>query len=456
MLDETYREAMGRMGPSAAQIEGLWGRLEGATRKRPRHTLRTVLVAAAVCVALCATALALSPGFREIIAGLLGEFAPLSQTVEGASATDEGIRVKVVAAIADEKSGTAYLEVRDLSGDRLSSNLLLNDTYYCKSYDAETKTALVEVNLDYYLSIANERGQKSLTLDFNRINSGERISFDTALPLDKIAGTAESRAATEAELEGKAGPRRVLLPGQTSMELDSDIFSLSSMGFDKEGKFHVLLQLAPGQEVMEGSRFGLSTWEEGSEVGVGHNGRGFVVYTQDGRTYVDMMAGDFVQLDVARLRSAAVLGELYTVPTIHGDWRLTFPLQTLPERVIELSDSVGQEQLALEKIELSAMTLRLSGRTFDGRATSPFFKMPVTLHLADGETLALSEPNAGGIWTWQDMGTDVILADGDKYEEDVKNGIGYFEHDWQYGAPINPAEVTGISIGEYFISLDGE
>lgn len=121
MLDETYREAMGRMGPSAAQIEGLWGRLEGATRKRPRHTLRTVLVAAAVCVALAASTLALSPVLRLIMAGheipegfgALAEqmdFQPYSSAM-GASVTDKGYTLTVDGIGIDDAFVTLYYTI---------------------------------------------------------------------------------------------------------------------------------------------------------------------------------------------------------------------------------------------------------------------------------------------------------------------------------------------------------
>ena len=65
------------------------------------------------------TAVAVSPPLRETLIQFLGSFEPYAQEVEGVSATDQGIELRVVRVLADKNGGTAYLEAEDLVGERL-------------------------------------------------------------------------------------------------------------------------------------------------------------------------------------------------------------------------------------------------------------------------------------------------------------------------------------------------
>lgn len=79
-------------------------------RENRRRPLRTGLMAAAICAALAVTAVAVSPSLRETLIQFLGSFEPYAQEVEGVSATDQGIELRVVRVLADKNGGTAYLE----------------------------------------------------------------------------------------------------------------------------------------------------------------------------------------------------------------------------------------------------------------------------------------------------------------------------------------------------------
>lgn len=87
-------------------------------RENRRRPLRTGLMAAAICAALAVTAVAVSPPLRETLVQFLGSFEPYAQEVEGVSATDQGIELRVVRVLADKNGGTAYLEAEDLAGER--------------------------------------------------------------------------------------------------------------------------------------------------------------------------------------------------------------------------------------------------------------------------------------------------------------------------------------------------
>ena len=118
-------------------------------RENRRRPLRTGLMAAAICAALAVTAVAVSPPLRETLIQFLGSFEPYAQEVEGVSATDQGIELRVVRVLADKNGGTAYLEAEDLAGERLHESAAL-ESYRdpCIAYDAEADTALFALALD--------------------------------------------------------------------------------------------------------------------------------------------------------------------------------------------------------------------------------------------------------------------------------------------------------------------
>lgn len=139
-------------------------------KRRGLGAVKTVLIAAALCGALLCTAFAASPELRGMLAEALGGFAPYAQGQEDKSYVIDGIEFRVVSALADDFTVRAYVEARELEGDRLSK-LELNafgaafglvdvptkDTGnsegmgggtmsgVCVGYDAETKTALLAI-----------------------------------------------------------------------------------------------------------------------------------------------------------------------------------------------------------------------------------------------------------------------------------------------------------------------
>lgn len=94
--------------------------LEELPPRRKRHRLgavKGVLVAAAACVLLVGTAFAASPGLREVLAEVLGGFAPYAQEQEDKAYVIDGIEFKVKSVLADDFTIRAYVEARDVEED---------------------------------------------------------------------------------------------------------------------------------------------------------------------------------------------------------------------------------------------------------------------------------------------------------------------------------------------------
>lgn len=150
------------------RIKGVLDDLPPKIKKRGLGGVKAALIAAAVCAALLCTAFAASPELRRMLIDALGSFAPYAHEQEGETYVIDGIEFKVVSALADGFTVRAYVEARDLEGDRLSK-LELNErgsafgavvipqkdsdgsismsvnSSMCVAYDEETKTALLAI-----------------------------------------------------------------------------------------------------------------------------------------------------------------------------------------------------------------------------------------------------------------------------------------------------------------------
>ena len=134
-------------------------------RKRSGRPMRVVLVAAALCVLCAVSALAVSPSLREALAEILGGFEPYMQDIDEAVCVQDGVEVKVIAAVADSYMTRVYAEVRDWEGDWLTadrrivgfidrkvqeensrqiSDAIFIESGKCVEFDEENNTALLE------------------------------------------------------------------------------------------------------------------------------------------------------------------------------------------------------------------------------------------------------------------------------------------------------------------------
>ena len=87
------------------------------------------------------------------------------------------------------------------------------------------------------------------TVEFSRILPSVEPFF-APLPWELLTGERLDTltVATEKYISGekREETRTVLVPGQTPAELGTELCSLSSMGFDQDGAFHIQLRLADG------------------------------------------------------------------------------------------------------------------------------------------------------------------------------------------------------------------
>lgn len=450
MLQNEYKREMEQLGPSQEELEQLYAMIEeGTTVKRAKRLGRraaAVLMAAALCMALGITALAVSPTMQEILSQSLGSFAPYSQTVEGVSAVDQGIQVSVVRAIADESGGTAYLEIKDLTGDRLTEDTKMRYVHPI-AYDPETRTLLAQMSW-HGSSILDGEGNVSVTI--KEIWGGENIK-GLALPAELLEADNVLQTATVPEDQscGTGDDRVVLVPGQTPRDLGVEWFTLSSMGFDELGRLHVQIKLADEYVNQLPNEGWLVSMSEIAKVlreryPDGHHSVQGTTHRFEEGCYVDYCLQPilYVAWDAKGFPYApkewyqglelTLEGWIGVRERVEGEWTLTFPVETLPERTVTVGQVVDTKLVETATFSIKGVTLRTTDTNQTRGDLSP---LTVAVYLADGSHVTMTR----GISThW--------------YEEEEP----YYLATWEYPEPIDPAEVTAISLGYWYIPIDGE
>lgn len=447
-LDQVLKERAAReSSPTPAgfdrRVEELLGSLPertrtGGGRSRP---LRTVLLAAALCALCAVSALALSPGLRETLAAALGGFEPYSQTVEGATVTDQGIQVTVVAALADESGGTVYLEIHDLTGDILTESTFIGRGDSCAvesvAYDPETHTLLAEQTRRG--DFRDEDGNLTLTID-NVWGGLEFAGIPLPTELLEPDNVLETVQAPEECSHGTLDDRVVLAPEQTPMELEgTDLFRLSSMGFDEQGRLHIQIRVEDGYEVPEWEWYPDVLFADLPEVVV-KNGQ--VYYLEDGRYvdfrvsfYADYLGETYIPKEAFQGLELTLEGWIATRERLEGDWSLTFPLETLPARTASIGQLVNGK--LVESVSLSAMSATLAVSLPEGERQGDLQFLPLTVYLADGTCFTVERGRS--------------VQDYDDKEEEP-----WYLDRWQFPVPVDPEDVTAIAIAYWCIPLNAD
>lgn len=435
MLKQDYQAWMDQVEPGRDFRARLTEAMAARPVRRPRRIGRTVLAAAAVCGTLVVSALALSPDLRQTLSGILGGYTPYSQTVEGVSVTDQGVKVEVVAALTDAAGGTAYLEVTDLEGDRIGADTTLAGGEEPLAYDSESGTALYAWELDR--EGLWEDGTVEVSL--SEFWPGQVRQSGIELPWEEFTSfeTLVSTAVT-----GEDGTTlTTLAPEQTHMALDgTDDVWISSVGYDRDGHFHIQFGLSEAVTHLEEAEIlpaDLTDMEQ------------FHYVVLEGGRYIDWYWKESRDLALEELPEM-ISASYWTGTAIQGDWTLRFEPEMLPHRTVALSQS--QEGLRLEQVELTAMSLSLRvgfehpELGVDGEAYLGTRSM--LLQLKNGEQVALAFDQRYQVFQSEDGSLHTILDQSSPGGE--RYGALYV---WILPEAIEPDLVEGLWLGEMYLPL---
>lgn len=422
------------MGPDREQMVRLKAALEEKGR-RPRPLRRSAVLAVAVCAALAVTAVASYPTARELLSGALGGFAEYSQSVEGVSAVDQGIEVRVVSAMADSSKVVVYAEARDLTGDRLRDadvrvgagvaqdtpgEVASTSGSECLGYDPATKTLLFRVTKGG--SVPAVEGTE-LALRVGSFQPGYH-PFETTAPLSGALLTDKTLRSRVLE-----SGERVLEPGQTPAALEgTDYVTLSSMGFASDGKFHILFRFS-GDLLPERSHVLTNLRSRSGNEARYLAGHDYVDFTEGGVSYTDAVYSA-APSDLRDMELDAVYGLAVTEEPVKGKWVLPLELDFLPELRAPLTGEIGR--VTMQELILSPLSVSIVGDS--GETQCLLYQYHVAVTLRDGAVLR--PENHGSIWT---AGPD---------------GRGKTFDQWEFEDPADLDQVTGVAVGYWMIPIE--
>lgn len=409
-----------------------------------RHKLRLAAVFTAAAVALTTTALAAGP---TLLQAALGAFAPYAQSQEGV-AEAEGIRVKVLSALTDDLCAKVYLEVTDLTGDRLKDttiagklNLKLEgETSWSEGcrivdYDPETKTALVCIERNGGVFFQEEIESTVILHDlrpgYHQVWSKDDIPLEglTADPVpSQILPTGET----------------VLVPSETERNIpNADGVSLAAVGFAADGRFHTLLRL-PDEAVLELSSCNAIPCAQPEQgrlnlfwgATVGESGKSElpqdgtydineVVFEQNGKKYCDSSylrrPGGPELPEYLR----GISGRYATAKPVEATWELPVTLRPVETVSSPLSGLIDHN--TLRELRLSPLGVVLTSTSTDWTQIGGY---PLTVFLADGATF---HPEAG-VHGHQKDGPNMAR--------------------WEFDRPVEVEDITGVALGCWMIPIE--
>lgn len=405
-----------------------------------RHKIRLAAVFTAAAVALTGTALAVAPVLSEALQRALGEFAPYAQALEG-EAVDQGIRVKVVSALADGTNLRVYAELTDLTGDRLEHAVIQGIDSIIDleiaggsegsgwafgseriGYDPERKTLLYA--FDRYNGILMEDGTAG-TLRIGTIQGGyETVETEEALPRGLLT---DKLLKTQVLPSGET----VLTPGQTAAELPgAKGVSLSSMGFAADGRLHILFRLPNGADPEKShiiTNVYSRAWQEGDGSNDAYN-RDFqdLGFRDGGAVYYEFsVPAEPENLDDIIL--TPIYGALeYSGTRIEGKWEVPITVQKTEERTMALSGLIDHS--TLQSMVLSPLGLTIVTTSPDFTGISGY---PLAVYLADGTVV---RPQRGFVGPSGVDGPDLAR--------------------WDFKEPMDLDQITGVSLGYWMIPLE--
>ena len=458
MFEPEYRAQFDSINPSPALVEATKDRVRTASsnREKPRrHLTRRGLAALATAAVLTVTALAAGPTLWQAIQNDLGNRASYATQVK-AACEDQGIRIEVLAALADTRVTRLYFTVQDRTGalldaDTTSDLILSQETggqfgwgnggkgLEVLSYDPEQHLA----TLVYSRGTADLAGTPPtrVRLDATYFIPGHRqaelVLDRDELPTETLESTVTNAGTT------------VLLSDQNPMVLgeDGDV-SISSIGFASDGSFHI--RFAQGEKVspitdgecpfrVDYYLYNPENPERWPEQGVGdaictavEGGWDFCLpsLTPDTLEYLDLLC----------------LSADYSVAggRIEGNWAVTVPVE-----VMDLRTAAPAEPLVLPYTQNGEQPY---GRTHDAQLHQ-FTVSPLSV-CADFTTPEGQE--APCMLNGAELSLTVTMADGTVlapayYDEVWSQQAGWVM--WEFEDPIDPDQVVSVTLNGQTIPL---
>lgn len=304
---------------------------------------RAALLCAALvlCAAIALPAMADSvPAAYELLYRVSPATAQYFRSVR-MNCEDQGIRMEVISAYAQDDTAQIYFTLQDLTGDRLSKDADLFDSYSihapsqveangeCVDYDSDTRTATFLLTIRQ-LDSKKIAGDK-ITFTVKK-TLGIRTKGEAAVPADEIARLTvqATQQVPETKLRGWGGtadeeidPAQLaaaLLPQTQPYQIYPGV-ELTAVG-EVDGKARVQLHFT---DVKNADQHGYVYWT-----------------AEDGKTtdapvsfdfFIDKELGDayseaIFDVPLSQL-SACTMNAYYFVSgqVIHGSWEVTFPLE---------------------------------------------------------------------------------------------------------------------------------
>ncbi|MEQ8200552.1 MAG: DUF4179 domain-containing protein [Syntrophomonadaceae bacterium] len=387
MLTRDYKDMNEQISPSDELIiktkAAMQSKLQRQSKMTARFVSRPLAITAIICLCMLVTIPVMAatiPSFNNLLYLVSPQIARFLQPIE-LSSQSNGIKMDVVAAMNDDDTVVIYLNLQDLTEDRIDNTVDLYHyslrsaatfTHELVDYDEETKTATIRMLAS---GASNLNGPK-ITFQLNSFLSGKKFYQDEKANVD-MSNIAVYKPETipldMARIPGGGGPGfkvlkqqdefSVLKPHQSNKQFgpEIDFVSISNIGY-VDGLLHIQTDWQERtNEKIDNHGYILLRNESGEEIHPYAN-LYFDVDENENTVY-----GNRYQEEVYKISPDVVGNYLpygYLVKNgryVEGDWSVTFNIKAVSDNVL-LAEDARLDNAKIDELSVTPIGIKIKGR----------------------------------------------------------------------------------------------
>ncbi|MGM9988219.1 MAG: DUF4179 domain-containing protein [Bacillaceae bacterium] len=345
------------------------------------------------------------PSFNNLVAIVSPKIAEQLQPIQ-MSSEDNGIKMEVVAAMADEEMAVIYITMQDLTGDRIDKTLDLYDdysltggynTFNCQvvDYDEKTKKATLQIQangkkglsgdkLNFRLNsfLSHKQTFEKVDLNVNLLDIKKKLPQTMLLDRAYYSGGGgelyEEFWGEKLDRNGKVG---ILKPGGAEMMIpEIDFVHISNIGFIGN-RLHVQTKWEENNVDNHGLLYIVDSFGkkiDSASISFGMDDSGKLKYGSN-------MSEEIFDIGDADVSNLKLIGDFVTSKNhTKGNWSTTFKIEPMKEQQNK-DVSIDFGTWASSRMVVSPLGVTLYG---EGEASNPV-DTSVSVKMKDGTTQVL-------------------------------------------------------------------
>lgn len=377
--DKIIKNALNKINTPKLDIkDSVIKRISGKKSTKSIGKVAAVLATACLAIVLSVPVMATTiPSFGEFIKKINSGFESELQPV-GVIAEDNGIKVEVVAAMSDDEMTVAYINIKDMEGNRVDETIDLYDSYRVSggssfgsevvNYDENSKTATIRIQSNggkklrgkeikfSFSEFLSAKKDVNITLDKSILENGMKNTNGETITLDLMNMSGMGGELSPDYID--KGIINILKPNKENISLPNvDFMTISNIGL-VDGRLHIQTKWSNG---FEDYGFFYFTDNEGNKLNIKDLGVSFGLDEEGKSTYgheYEEYIFDLSNVDTDNIKLNVDLKSYGN--HVNGDWNTKFKIDPIKDKN-EIDCSINIDGKIVNKVVISPLGVVLTG-----------------------------------------------------------------------------------------------